>query len=110
MKFRDRHDAAFRLIPLLEKYSHEDGMVLAVQRGGVPLGFHISMELNMPLELLMTKKIGHPLSEEFAIGAVSCEDYVVDEGHNVPEVYIQKKILQIRRELHERYLKFMGRK
>jgi putative phosphoribosyl transferase len=108
MKFKNREEAALKLLPLLSKYKHTDGLILAVPRGGVPIAYHIAKAYNMPLELLMTKKIGHPLSEEFAIGAVSTEDYIVDEGHNIPEIYIQNKVKEIRQSLKERYQMFMG--
>jgi putative phosphoribosyl transferase len=108
MRFKDRDDAAVQLLPYLDKYKNEGGIVLAVPRGGVPIGYHIAKRYNLPLELLMTKKIGHPLSEEFAIGAVSMEDYIVDEGHNIPESYIKEKVIQIRDSLRKRYKKFMG--
>jgi putative phosphoribosyl transferase len=108
MVFKNRHDAAIKLMPHLEKYRSEGELVLAVPRGGVPIAYYIAKEYNMPLDLLMTKKIGHPLNEEFAIGAVSTEDHVVDEGHGLPESYIEKKVAEIRQSLLERYKMFMG--
>ena len=69
MRFRDRNDAAEQLILYLDKYRNENGLVLAVPRGGVPIGYHIAKRYNLPLELLMTKKIGHPYHSELAIGA-----------------------------------------
>jgi putative phosphoribosyl transferase len=108
MIFKDRYDVARRLIPLLEKYRKEPGVMLAVPRGGVPIGYHIAINYNLPLELLMTKKIGHPLNREVAIGAVSLEDHFVEEGHDAGELYIESEIRQIRESLVERYKSFMG--
>lgn len=108
MLFKNRYDAALKLIPFLEKYKNERGVVFAIPRGGVPIGFYISKHYNLPLELLLTKKIGHPGNEEFAIGAVSLEDYIIDERHNIPESYIENEIKRIRESLKERYKKFMG--
>lgn len=108
MLFRDRYDAALKLIPLLEKYKHEQGVVFAVPRGGVPIGYYIAKHYNLPLELLLTKKIGHPWSEELAIGAVSLDGHIIDPRHNVPETYIEGEIKKIREALKERYKKFMG--
>ena len=56
----------------------------------------------------MTKKIGHPANEEFAIGAVGMEDSVVGKLYNIPRDYIEHEINCIRRSLTERYKKFMG--
>jgi putative phosphoribosyl transferase len=108
MRFRDRNDAAQKLIPYLNKYRNENGLILAVPRGGVPIGYPIAKMYNLPLELLMTKKIGHPSHPEFAIGAVSLEDHIIDEYHNIPQSYIDSEVGRIRKSLKERYKKFMG--
>lgn len=110
MYFLDRYDAAMKLIPLLEKYRYEDGVVLAVPRGGVPIGYYIAMQLDFPLDLLMTKKIGHPYNEEYAIGAVGMEGSIIEDTSSVPNEYIVEEISRIRKELSERYKKFMGNK
>jgi putative phosphoribosyl transferase len=108
MLFKDRYDAASRLIPYLEKYKNEPGIVFAVPRGGVPIGYYIAKNYNLPLELLLTKKIGHPGNKELAIGAVSLEDHILDERHLIPEPYIYNEITKIRESLKEGYKKFMG--
>ena len=106
--FKDREDAALKLLPLLEKYKNDPGVILAVPRGGVPVAYHIALDFNMPLELLMTKKIGHPSHSEYAIGAVSPEDYIVDEFPGIPVSWIDSEVKRIREDLNERYKKFMG--
>jgi putative phosphoribosyl transferase len=108
MRFKDRNDAAQQLIPHLEKYKNEKGMVLAVPRGGVPIAYLIAKTYNLPLELLMTKKIGHPFLSEYAIGAVSLEDEITDNRYGVPQSYIDNEVSRIRESLKERYKLFMG--
>ena len=108
MYFRNRLDAARQLAPLLEKYRNEEGVVLAVPRGGVPIGHYLAKYFNFPLELLLTKKLGHPNQPEFAIGAVTLEDSFVEDRYNVPPDYIEKEVKRIRKELQLRYEKFMG--
>jgi len=108
MVFTNRYDAALKLIPFLEKYSNERGVVLAVPCGGVPMGYVIARHFTMPLEVLMTKKIGHPLDREVAIGAVGLEDHLVGVTRDVPLKYIHKQVEQIRKSLKERYRKFVG--
>ena len=110
MYFNDRYDAAMQLAPLLEKYKNEKGVILAVPRGGGPIGDYLAKYLAFPLDLLMTKKLGHPGNEEFAIGAVSLEGSVVEETMGVPEQYIREETRRIREQLKERYIKFMGNK
>lgn len=108
MLFQNRDAAAMKLLPYLRKYAKEKGVVLAVPRGGVPIGYPIARAFGMPLELLLTKKIGHPWMPELAIGAVSLEGEIIDNRHNVPDSYIQEEIIKIRQSLKERYKKFMG--
>ena len=110
MLFLNRYDAAMKLAPLLEKYKDEEGVILAVPRGGVPIGYYLAKYLDFPLDLLMTKKIGHPANEEFAVGAVGLESSIVENTYNIPQYYIEREINRIRKSLAERYKKFMGSK
>lgn len=108
MRFNNRTDAALKLIPYLSKYKNDKSVVLAVPRGGVPIAYHIAKYYNFPLELLMIKKIGHPSNPEFAIGAVSLEDYIIDERQHISEFFIDDQVKTIRKNLEERYKLFMG--
>src|SRR5882757_8611350 len=105
MYFKNRTDAAQKLIPYFEKYRSEGSVILAVPRGGVPIAHVIAKACNFPVELLMTKKIGYPGYEEFAIGAVGLEDYILDEQFNIPQSYIDSEVKRIRWSLKERYEK-----
>jgi predicted phosphoribosyltransferase len=58
----------------------------------------------------MTKKLGHPAQEEYAIGAVGIEDSIVEQSTGIPPEYIEQEIKRIRQQLIERYRKFMGNK
>jgi putative phosphoribosyl transferase len=71
-RFRDRSDAGRRLAALLvEQGCPPDPLVLALPRGGVPVGAEIARQLDAPLDVLVVRKIGHPLQPELAIGAVA---------------------------------------
>ena len=109
MYFIDRYDAAMQLAQRLEKYKNQDGVILAVPRGGVPIGYYLAKHLNFTLDLLMTKKLGHPSNEEYAIGAVGLEDSIIEETDNIPAEYLEKETARIREQLKERYRKFMDR-
>ena len=110
MYFLNRYDAASRLAPLLAKYKNKEGVILAVPRGGVPIGYYLAKYLDFPLDLLMTKKIGHPANEEFAIGAVGLEESIVDNTYDIPQDYIEQETSRIRKSLAERYKEFMDDK
>jgi len=68
--FNDRRDAGERLAERLSKYKGEDAIILALPRGGVVLGYEIAQALNLPLDIVVVRKIGHPTNPEYAIGAV----------------------------------------
>ena len=68
--FRDRADAAVRLADEIERSHPEDPVILALPRGGVPLGVVVAERLSAPLDLLLVRKVGMPGHEELAVGAV----------------------------------------
>jgi putative phosphoribosyl transferase len=74
--FASRHDAGRRL----GKYLHDRGisadLVLGLPRGGVVVAAGVAHELNLPLDVLVVRKIGHPLQQEFAVGALAEPDSV----------------------------------
>jgi putative phosphoribosyl transferase len=106
--YADRVEAGLVLADQLKKYAGQPGVVLAVPRGGVPLGFIIARELKLPLEILLSKKIGHPNNPEYAIGAVSLTDRVIIPHEGVSNEYIESETRRIREKLKENYKKFMG--
>ncbi|NDC78310.1 MAG: phosphoribosyltransferase, partial [Chitinophagia bacterium] len=109
--FQDRADAGRALAHLLTKYSGRPGVVLAVPRGGVPVGAEVARALGMPLEPLLSKKIGHPLNPEYAIGAVTMEDRLLSERTGVSDVYVDAETHRLRQAMHEQMLRLTeGRK
>src|SRR5665647_3307816 len=69
--FGDRVDAGKRLASALKNFSGKKGIVLAIPRGGVVVGFEIAKALNLPLDVIIPRKIGAPDNPELAIGAVA---------------------------------------
>ena len=105
---RNRGTAARLLAERLEKYRGERGVVLAIPRGGVPVAAPIARYLGMPLEVTLSKKIGHPANPEFAIGSVSLDTMQVDERADVPQAYIAAEVARIREGLRQKYSLYMG--
>jgi putative phosphoribosyl transferase len=70
MRFRDRIDAGRLLAARLAHLEHGDPVVLALPRGGVPVGHEIARALRAPLEVIMVRKLGVPAQPELALGAV----------------------------------------
>ncbi|MFI5360947.1 MAG: phosphoribosyltransferase [Elusimicrobiota bacterium] len=111
--FADRREAARALAEKLTRYKHrEDAVILAVPRGGVVLGAVLSEELGLPFDVILTKKIGHPVNPEFAIGSVSLSGEAVDSGlierDGIPQQYIDATIARIRESLWQRYRLYRG--
>lgn len=106
--FKDRLDAGKQLAKALRHYKNRDGVILAVPRGGVEIGYVLAKELDLPLEVVLSKKIGHPHQPEFAIGAVSLESRIVNERPDVSEEYIEKETNRLRQLLRERYKSYYG--
>ena len=68
--FDDRRDAGRRLGTALARYRDSHPLVLALPRGGVPVGFEVARALAAPLDVLLVRKIGAPGHEELGLGAV----------------------------------------
>lgn len=107
MLIKNRKEAAQKLAEKLLRYKDEDGIVMAIPRGGVPVGHEISERLNWPLEIVLSKKIGHPTNKEYAVGAVSLTGRIVNNEVPVSEDYIDTETKNIRNELLNKYHKYM---
>jgi len=101
--FQDRTDAGIKLAEKLTFYKDQDVVVLAIPRGGLPLGAIVAKALNAPLDVALIKKIGHPNNKEYAIGAVSLESVITSDIVNIPKRYIEEETSHIRDLLTQRY-------
>jgi putative phosphoribosyl transferase len=108
--YADRIEAGHVLAGALQSYQHDKALVLAVPRGGIPVAAVVAREYGFPLDLLLTKKIGHPVNHEYAIGAVSLTDSIIVPHQGVTETYLKEESSRIRAELRQMYAKFMGDK
>lgn len=107
---RNRDEAAALMAEKLIKYKDQDGVVLAIPRGGVPVAAPIARSLHMPLDLVLVKKIGHPANPEYAIGSVGLDSITLDPTIDVPASYVQAEAERVREGLREKYALFRGKK
>jgi predicted phosphoribosyltransferase len=71
IRFNNRAEAGALLAQHLPEYAHRpDVVVLALPRGGVPVGFAVATALGVDLDLLIVRKLGMPGQEEYAMGAI----------------------------------------
>jgi putative phosphoribosyl transferase len=70
--FRDRREAGQALAQKLRSYvGRDDVIVLALPRGGVPVGYEIAASLGVPLDVFIVRKLGVPGQGELAMGAIA---------------------------------------
>ncbi|MBU0727101.1 phosphoribosyltransferase [Patescibacteria group bacterium] len=114
--FKNRIDAAQLLIPKLKKYKeNKDAIILAIPRGALELGAILRDELNIPLDIVVTKKIGAPGHEEYAIGVVGPDgEYQVNEevmaSYEIPKKYIDDEAQRLKHVIKRRYEDYRGDK
>ena len=112
--FLDRTDAGKRLAEALSKYKREPVVVYALPRGGVVLGVEVARALDAPLDLIVVRKIGHPLQAEYAIGAVAEDGFVVtnpDEVAALSKAWLDRATAAELKEAQRRRMLFLqGRK
>jgi len=110
-QFRDRTEAGRQLGQALKKYAGDDVIVYALPRGGVVLGVEVAAALHAPLDLVIPRKIGHPLQPEYAIaavaesGALAANEY---ETSRVDPTWLDETIEAERREAQRRRRRYLG--
>jgi len=112
MIFQNRIDAGQKLAKALkEKLPESDlkkAIVLALPRGGVVVGGQLAQILKIPLDVIITRKIGAPGNPEFAIGAVGLKsnsifNQEVIASYGISRDYLEKEIKKEKLEIMRRY-------
>jgi len=104
MIFKDRKSAGRKLAKELKDYKgRKDCIVIALPRGGVVLGVEVSQYLNLPLDLVVPRKIGAPGNSEYAIGAITEDGERIINEPEVKNLGISKEFLEkeIKKEMKE---------
>jgi len=108
MIYKDRVQAGQKLAEKLIKYKNQKNtIILALPRGGVVTGFEIAKILNLPLDIVVPRKIGAPQNEEYAIGAIteSGEGILNQEtiaSLNITKDYLEQTIAKEKKEAQRR--------
>jgi predicted phosphoribosyltransferase len=111
--FKNRKEAGRELAEaLLQYHAKPDALILAIPRGGVVVAREVAMQRNLPLDVIVVKKIGFPGHEEFAIGATGLDSYILNEdtveNYNISNEYIQNQIKIKQHEIERRYTLLRG--
>lgn len=113
-RFRDRRDAGRRLAAELRTYAQRpDVIVLALPRGGVPVGYEVARALGVPLDVFVVRKLGVPWHDELAMGAIASGGVQVLNRDlmrvaHVSEDQLQQVIASERAELERRERLYRG--
>ncbi|MBV8345537.1 MAG: phosphoribosyltransferase [Candidatus Eremiobacteraeota bacterium] len=102
--FADRADAGRQLAELLVEYADDPGvLVLALPRGGVPIGYEIARRLRVPLDVYVVRKLGVPGHEELAMGALASDGTWVLDDDLIASLRVEPSALDevVRRESEE---------
>jgi len=108
MIFETREEAGRLLAGMLEKYrGAPDTVVVALPRGGLPIGEALARELDLPLDIFFVKKIPSPYNEEAGIGAVTENGYMqmnreAVEALRVTDEYIQNRAQEKLEQMREK--------
>lgn len=115
MLFVNRREAGRQLAQRLLTLKDKNPVVLALPRGGVPVGFEIARALAAPLDLALVRKIGVPYQEEFALGAVADGEYpvlVIDQhlmdALSISQEYVDEAKAAALQEIERRRRVYLG--
>lgn len=93
--FRNRTAAGRDLAKRLVEYANRpDVVVLALPRGGVPVGFEVARALHAPLDVFVVRKLGVPGHEEFALGAIATGGVRVLNKSVVEYLFISDEMIE----------------
>lgn len=113
-RFRDRRDAGRELARALMRYKGaKDTIVLALPRGGVVIGYEVSLMLRVPLDVLVVRKLGTPWNPELAMGALAETGYRhlnadVIRTYGVTAEQLEEEVQRQQQEIHRRIEKYRG--
>jgi predicted phosphoribosyltransferase len=93
--FIDRHHAGRVLGEMLTRYAHDPNVrVLALPRGGVPVGYEVARALGAPLDVFVVRKLGLPGHEEYAMGALSSGGVVVWNPAVIEAIALDQEVVE----------------
>ncbi len=114
MVFEDRKSAGRQLAEELSEYrNNRNAIVLGLPRGGVVVAYEIAKALNLPLDIIVPRKIGAPGNPEFAIGAIAeggegVFDQETISSYRISQEYIEKEVEKEKKEAERRLKLYRG--
>lgn len=113
--FLNRSEAGRALAEKLEEHRARNPVIIALPRGGVPVGYEIAKAFDAPLDVVFVRKLGVPFQPELALGAVvdgETPEIVINEeirhALELPESYLSEAIAIQLREIERRRRLYLG--
>lgn len=109
-RFHDRQAAGRLLAKKLNNYTDQDVVIYALPRGGIAIGAEVAEALHAPLDIVVPRKIGHPIDTEYAIAAISETGKLVmgtDSLTTIDEDWLSVEILRELKEAERRRHRYM---
>ena len=112
--FRDRYDAGEYLAGMLQHYAdRSDVIILGLPRGGVPVAYEIAKKLQVTMDIFIVRKLGVPVHEELAMGAIASGGVRVLNEDVIRKLQITDEMIEAaaeeqERELHRREREYRG--
>ncbi len=94
-RFKDRHQAGQLLAQALQQYAHSpETVVIGLPRGGVVTAYEVAQALDLPLDVIVPRKLGAPLQPELAVGAVTEDGLVLFNAEVMHKFGLHEKDMQ----------------
>ncbi len=109
MIFKDRQQAGNLLAGKLSSYARVSGVVIGLARGGVQVAASLAQKLELPVDVLVVKKIGSPYDTELAVGAITPDhtsfiNWRMAQSVGADEVYINQQTTQLQEQVRVKTL------
>lgn len=111
VRFKNRMDAGQQLAEELLQYKKDHPLILALPRGGVPVGYEVARVLEAPLDTVVSRKIGAPFSPEFGVGAIAPGNVIIFDDASIDALGLSKRHLDPvieaeTKEMHRRMIRY----
>lgn len=112
--FNDRTEAGQKLAQKIQDLKialkKEMSLILALPRGGVVVGEEIAKSCQLPLDIIVTRKISHPSSSEYAVAAIGEHSLVLSPFEKIDINYLNQEKAKERQEIERRLLVYRGKR